>query len=235
MLSGGFPEYLKTPGEEILVHMLDDILVRDIAVRYGIKDTQGLKRLAVYLLSNIGNASSVNKLRGPSGIGSATTVSEYISYLEQSYLIQLVPMFDLSLKKQSVNPPKIYAIDTGLVGANTSSLKTDEGHKLENMVFNSLRSKYKEIYYHKGKKECDFILIEKGIVSMAVQVCLTLNKDNMEREFGGLTEAMQAYHLKKGTLLTLRQEDSFQIEGLEIRVVPAGKFFKASPSATLAK
>lgn len=62
MQYGGFPEYLKTPFEEILVNLLDDILIRDIAVRYGIKDTRGLKRLAIFLLSNIGNLISANNL-----------------------------------------------------------------------------------------------------------------------------------------------------------------------------
>jgi predicted AAA+ superfamily ATPase len=87
MLLGGFPEYLKTSYEEILADLLDDILIRDIAIRYGIKDTRGLKRLTIYLLSNIGNLTSANKLKEPSGINSATTILEYISHLEQSYLI----------------------------------------------------------------------------------------------------------------------------------------------------
>ena len=55
-------------------------------------------------------------------------------------------MFDYSLKKQTVNPKKIYAIDMGLVAANVNKIKGEEGHKLENMVYNALRLKYKEIY-----------------------------------------------------------------------------------------
>ena len=122
MQYGGFPEYLKTPFEEILANLLDDILIRDIAVRYGIKDTRGLKRLTIFLLSNIGNLISANKLREPSGIGSTTTILEYLSHLEQSYLVSLVPMFDYSLKKQSINPKKIYAIDLGLVAVIVSQV-----------------------------------------------------------------------------------------------------------------
>ena len=163
----------------------------DISVRYGIKDTRGLKRLMVYLLSNIGNLTSANKLKEPSGISSTTTILEYISHLEQSYLINLVPMFDYSLKKQTVNPKKIYAIDMGLVAANVNKIKGEEGHKLENMVYNALRLKYKEIYYHKGKGECDFITIEKGAITQAIQVCLKLDIDNQTREFNGLIDAMK--------------------------------------------
>ena len=190
MRLGGFPEYLKAPFEEILANLLDDILIRDISVRYGIKDTRGLKRLMVYLLSNIGNLTSANKLKEPSGISSTTTILEYISHLEQSYLINLVPMFDYSLK----------------------------------MVYNALRLKYKEIYYHKGKGECDFITIEKGAITQAIQVCLKLDIDNQTREFNGLIDAMKTYHLNEGYIVTLNQEDVFQIEDLTIKVVSSYNF-----------
>lgn len=223
MRLGGFPEYLKNPIEEILANLLDDILIRDIAVRYGIKDTRGLKRLSVYLLSNIGNLTSANKLREPSGISSTTTILEYISHLEQSYLISLVPMFDSSLKKQAVNPKKIYAIDMGLVASNVSRIKGDEGHKLENMVYNALRLKYKEIYYHKRNGECDFITIDKGTITQAFQVCLELNMDNRAREFGGLIDALRSYNLNEGYIISLHQEDTFHLEGLTIRVIPYHK------------
>lgn len=224
MRSGGFPEYLKTGSEDILLALLDDILVRDIAMRYGIKDTRGLKRLTLYLLSNIGNLTSANKLREPSGISSTTTVLEYISHLEQSYLINFIPMFDYSLKKQAVNQKKIYAVDLGLVAANVSKIKVDEGHKLENMVFNALRINHKEIYYHKGLGECDFLVMEKGTISQAIQVCLQLNSDNMEREFNGLKDALKTHKLTEGNIVTLSQRDKFEIEGLTINIIPACEF-----------
>ncbi len=224
MQMGGFPEYLKTPFEEVLANLLDDILVRDIAVRYGIKDTRGLMRLTKYLLSNVGNLISANKLREPSGIASTTTILEYLSHLELSYIVSLVPMFDYSLKRQSINPKKIYAIDTGLVTANVSKVKGDEGHKLENLIYNTLRLKYKEIYYHKGEGECDFVTVEKGAITRAIQVCLELNADNREREFKGLIDALKTYKLHEGYIITLDEEDIFYVEDFVIKIVPSYKF-----------
>lgn len=224
MRMGGFPEFLKTGLEEILVALLEDILVRDIAIRFGIKDVRSLKRLTLYLLANIGNLTSANKLREPSGIGSVTTVLEYLSHLEQSYLFSFVPMFDYSLKRQAVNPKKIYAADLGLVMANVRKIKGDEGHKLENMVYNFLRMKYKDIYYHRGIGECDFIVLDRGGVIKAVQVCLNLNTDNREREFAGLTDALRTYRLSEGMVVTLSQEDWFEIDNFKIEVVPAFRF-----------
>lgn len=80
-------------------------------------------------------------------------------------------MFDYSLKKQNINPKKVYAIDTGLVEIITPRFKSDVGHKLENLVFLVLRRRYKEIYYFAGKGECDFLIMDKGISTGAVQVC----------------------------------------------------------------
>ena len=224
MQLGGFPEYLKNPIEEILANLLDDILIRDIAVRYGIKDIRGLKRLTVFLLSNIGNLTSANKLREPAGINSTTTILEYLSHLEQSYLVSLVPMFDYSLKKQAINPKKIYAIDMGLVTSNVNRIKGDEGHKLENMVYNTLRLRYKDIYYHRRDNECDFITLEKGAITQAIQVCMELNADNQSREFDGLIDALKFYKLTEGYIITLNQEDVFQIENLKIKVIPYHKW-----------
>lgn len=224
MQLSGFPEYLKNPIEEILANLLDDILIRDIAVRYGIKDIRGLKRLTVFLLSNIGNLTSANKLREPAGINSTTTILEYLSHLEQSYLVSLVPMFDYSLKKQTINPKKIYAIDMGLVTSNVNRIKGDEGHKLENMVYNTLRLRYKDIYYHRRDNECDFITLEKGAITQAIQVCMELNADNQSREFDGLIDALKFYKLTEGYIITLNQEDVFQIENLKIKVIPYHKW-----------
>lgn len=224
MQLGVFPEYLKNPIEEILANLLDDILIRDIAVRYGIKDIRGLKRLTVFLLSNIGNLTSANKLREPAGINSTTTILEYLSHLEQSYLVSLVPMFDYSLKKQTINPKKIYAIDMGLVTSNVNRIKGDEGHKLENMVYNTLRLRYKDIYYHRRDNECDFITLEKGAITQAIQVCMELNADNQSREFDGLIDALKFYKLTEGYIITLNQEDVFQIENLKIKVIPYHKW-----------
>ncbi len=222
--TGGFPEYVKSPLNIILCNLLDDILIRDISVRYGIKDSQALKRLAIYLLSNIGNLTSANKLREPCGIKSTTTILEYISHLELSYLISFVPMYDLSIKKQSINPKKIYAIDLGMIKANTSSQKQDVGHKLENAIYNRLRHDYKEIYYHKGKCECDFITVDKGEVNQAIQVCYELTSDNSQREINGLLETMTRFNLKQGIIITHHQEDSFIMQEGIIQVIPAYKF-----------
>lgn len=221
---GGFPEYQKQKREEILTSLLDDIIIRDIAVRYNIRDVRMLQRLSLFLLSNIGNRVTGNKLRTTFGISSATTILEYFSHLEQSYLLAFIPMFDYSLKKQNINPRKVYAIDTGLVEVTTPSFTKDTGHKLENLVFLALRKRSKEIYYYSGKGECDFMVVDKGIITRAIQVCLELNSDNLQRETTGLFEAMKAFKLSEGTIVTISQNDHFIQNEMTIKVIPFHEF-----------
>ena len=52
--TGGIPAYVKSAVDELLVNLVDDILYRDIAVRYGVHDVNSLRQLLIYLLSNVG-------------------------------------------------------------------------------------------------------------------------------------------------------------------------------------
>jgi len=221
---GGFPEYQKQKNDEILTSLLDDIIVRDIAVRYNIRDVRTLQRLTLFLLANVGNRVSGNKLKTNFGISSATTILEYFSHLEKSYLLAFVPMFDYSLKKQNINPKKVYAIDTGLVEIATPRFKNDDGHKLENLVYLAIRRSTKEIFYYGGIGECDFLIMQKGVISAAVQVCLELNSENLHRETSGLFEAMKKFQLQEGTIVTLSQNDHFSQDGMRIDIIPFHEF-----------
>ncbi len=92
--TGGFPEYVKQRASEILNHIFEDILIRDIAVRHNIRDARNLQRLALYLISNVGNLVTANRLKTLFEVGSTNTITEYnSSYLEDSYPLQTVPKF----------------------------------------------------------------------------------------------------------------------------------------------
>jgi predicted AAA+ superfamily ATPase len=224
MATGGFPEYVKSGLEEIMHHLFEDILVRDIAVRYGVRDVRTLQRLALYLVSNVGRLITGNRLKTMFEAGSTSTMMDYLSYFEYTYLFHFVPKFSYSLRKQLINPRKVYAIDTGLVNANSGSFTDDFGSVFENLVFLHLRRNYKEIYYFSEKSECDFVVSEKGTVRQVVQVCYDLNHDNMDRELKGLFEAMTHFSLKEGTLVTFNQTDEIERNGMRARIVPAHQY-----------
>lgn len=222
--TGGFPEYLKSKNQEILGNLFDDILIRDIVVRYGIRDIKSLQRLALYLISNAGNSVTGSKLKQAVGISATSTIMEYFSYLESAYLFYFVPRFSYSAKSQMINPRKVYSADAGLITVNSSSFSDDSGRKLENIVYNFLRSSSKGIFYYLDKNECDFIITGRGEKPGAIQVCYTLGKENLDRELGGLYDAMQFLGLKEGTIVTLNQKDKFIKDGLTAHVLPVAEF-----------
>jgi uncharacterized protein len=221
---GGFPEYLKSNEETILKNLFEDIFYRDILQRNEIRSEAEMKSLLYYLISNIGKEISYNKLKNMINVGSANTIIQFINYFEQSYLMFTLKKFDYSLKKQLINPKKIYCIDNGIIFLNSFSFTENKGRLLENLVFIELKRKEKEIYYHKGKKECDFVIKEGLKINSAIQVCYNLEEENKERELEGLVEAMKTYNLKEGLILTFDDEDEIFIEKLKITIKPVWKW-----------
>jgi hypothetical protein len=221
---GGFPEFLKNQKEEILRELFYDIVIRDIVVRHKIRNLKTIKELGIYLLTNVGKEFSYNNLKKTFNLGSINTVISFISFFEDSYLLFTVPKFSYSFKQQLVNPKKIYSIDNGLSNANSVSFSSDKGRMLENVVFNNLRKKFKNIYYFQETYECDFVIKEKEKIILAIQVCYELNNDNKERELNGLLEALIALNIEQGLILTFNIEDQFVIKNKKIFVKPTWKW-----------
>lgn len=217
---GGFPEYLKIGRAEILQELFNDILIRDIAARYKIKNIKILKEMALYLITNIGKEFSYNSLKKIFSLGSVHSIISYISYFEDSYLLFTTPKFDYSLRKQLVNPKKVYSIDNGLAHVNSASFSEDKGRMLENMVFLNLRRGYRDIFYFREKGECDFVVKEGEKIKYAIQVCYELDEENKNREISGLIEAMKKFNLKEGFILTYNQEDKIEMGSRKIFVKP---------------
>lgn len=218
--TGGFPGYIRHDNDRMLQQVFDDVVIKDIVVRYGLKDPLLVKNLAIYLMTNAGKEFSYNGLKKSFDIGTASTVSNFVSYFEDSYLVFTIPKFSYSYKQQLMNPKKAYAIDHGLARVNSVSFSEDKGRILENIVFLHLRRQYPSIYYFREKNECDFIVKDDTGNLQALQVCYTLDEDTLRREMKGLKEAMDAAGIKKGMIITLDQEDTFD----DIAVVPAWKW-----------
>jgi len=226
LVMGGFPEYLKNKLPETLMHTFNDIIVRDIANRYNIKNVAILKQLAVWLISNIGKPISGNSIKKIFSIASSSTIMEYLVFFADSYLFFFIPKFSYSHKIQIVNAKKVYSIDTGLINVNSNSFTEDKGRVLENLVFLHLRRKNNEIYYYSNKNECDFVCFSKNKLSGLFQVCWQLNEDNLKRELAGITEAMDFFKETKALIITFNQQDKFIVDNKEIIAIPFYKWAK---------
>lgn len=227
MNKGGFPAYLASGEPAVLNELVNDLIYRDIAVRYKLRDVQTLKRVASLLLSNIGNIVTATKMKSQLGLGSATTMNEYLSYFNECYLFEFVSKFSYSAKARMISPRKVYCIDTGVVNVSGVNFSSNVGHYLENMVYMALRRHTKDISYFSNQSgECDFIVAENITPFLAIQVCHELSTENRFRETKGLLLAMEELNISKGIIITTAQEDTIIETGKRIDIVQFDKLDK---------
>ncbi len=227
--NGGFPEYVKDNKIEILQEYFNDIIQRDIVERYNIKGINQLKELARYLITNTGNLTTYNQLKKLTEIKSVNTVINYLFYLENSYILFKIPFFAYSLKKQTFNPFKIYAIDTGLRNAISFKFSKDLGRLYENIVAIELKRKtpLTEIYYWKNPQheEVDFVIKEKQKIRQLIQVCCDINDFNTKkREVKALVKASKELRCSRLLVITEDYEAEEKHGGKKIKFIPLWKW-----------
>ncbi len=221
---GGLPEYLLYNDQEYVRTLLDNILYRDIIVRYGIRRHREFRELVHLLVSNLSLPVTFSSLQRSIGLSNSETVKEYMGYLSNAYVFYELHQYHDSLKRQLRNPRKVYLNDTAFHNIIGFSNSRNLGRKLENAVYLALRKNKPEIFSFQGKGECDFIHFNVQQKASAIQVCYTLTPENEIREIGGITEAMQVFGLAEGLILTYDQEYSVKKDGYQINIVPVWKW-----------
>jgi predicted AAA+ superfamily ATPase len=182
--------------------------------------------ITLYLLSNIGKETTFNSLKKTFEVGSANSVSDYLKWLEDCYLLFFLNKFSWSAKSIAINPRKVYGIDTALVQSNSLSFTKDKGRLFENAVFLFLRRKNLDLFYFRENKECDFVVFEKGKCKMLVQVCEEIHSDNQDREVNGLLEAMNYFGLSTGYIVTKSQDDYLEFDDKKVVFLPINQWMK---------
>ncbi|MCK5583408.1 MAG: ATP-binding protein [Elusimicrobiales bacterium] len=222
---GGFPSYIKTEDNDYLKSLYESIIYRDIIVRYKLPQEKPLKEVVHYCASNIAKEISFNSMKDIAGIKSSTSIKEYFEYLENSFFVFLLNRFDYSLKKQIYFNKKVCFCDMAMANNIGFHFSEDFGRVLENIVFLQLQRQGKEIYFHKSKVECDFLVKEKNRIIMAIQVSRSLkNKETRDREIFGLIDAIKQYKLKSGLILTEDEEGDIKEGGYNIKIMPVWKW-----------
>ena len=212
---GGIPEGLKYPEIPLLRTLYDDVLYRDIATRYRLDAVTALKELAFYLMSNPAGLVSFNKLKEQLKLGSVNTVSSYVDYMENSWLLFSLNLYDFSVKRQQIAPKKIFCIDTGLANTIGFNFSPNTGKLMENLAFLALRRQTRDIYYYTTPAgyEVDFYLPEQR---QLIQVAQNLeNPSTREREVRALEDGIKGVRATSALILTDANE-----EGIEINSVP---------------
>lgn len=201
---GGFPRIV-TETEEynkkvLLAEYFNSILERDILLRHKIKRAQDIREMTGFVLANISGQISTYRLEKDFGI-SSQNAKRYFEYFRESFLLQLVPFFSYSVKKQIYNPQKVFAIDTGLRNAVSFKFSEDIGKLLENVVLLEFLRKKQMPYYWEGGAEVDFLLRKGHQISELVNVCYLLNKETLKRETQSLEKGLREFKNAKAKII----------------------------------
>lgn len=178
---GGFPEVVLAQDEyrkeRLLKQYFDDMLFKDVALRHQIRDLPTLRNLAVFLLGQTGSLISAQRLARIFSV-SLDLARTYCGYLEEAFLISLLPFYTLKTGERLRRPQKVYAIDTGLRNVVSLTGSPDRGRLMETAVHGALdRAPHDGLFYWKDEGEIDFV-VRRGIsVSSLVQVA----SEGMER------------------------------------------------------
>lgn len=207
---GGFPEVVLEPNHSkkkiLLQQYYEDIINKDILNRHNIRNTEAVHNLARFLIENSGGKQSMNKLSKVFGIDDKT-VSEYISYMMDVYLIYKVPFFSYSVKNRhnKMTQPKYYSADNGFMQITSLHFTKDFGKLFENSVFLEVNSKYHDIAYWSNKGEVDFVYGNSAINA-------TFASNIKAREFAGLIEFKNKH--KKFELILVTKKKLRSIDGI---------------------
>jgi predicted AAA+ superfamily ATPase len=216
---GSFVEIYESEVEfkrEILSSYYDTILLKDCVANNAIRDVKSFKELSFYLLSNVTSLYSYNSLAKAIDINDKS-VKEYLSYLENSYLVDELKHYAYSLKEQNHSKKKIYVNDNGFLSLSYN-FSENHGKMLENLVYTELIKSGYEVYFYNKNFECDFIALKKG-KRIAIQVCYELHEQNRKREVGGLVKL--PFEVDGKYIITYNQSEILD----EIEVVRFWEYF----------
>ena len=159
-----------------------------------------------------------------------TTLCRYISYLENSYFLESVPIFSYKIKDQLQYPRKIYFIDNGFINALSTKFSKNSGRLYENFVFGELKRRATidtQIFYWQNKKreEVDFVIKKGTRIKKLIQVSYDLSDlETKQREIKGLIKASN--ELRCNDLIIINQdiESEEKIGNKKIKFIPIYKF-----------
>ena len=204
MVYGGLPLVATMKNDEQKVKYLENLFeetyLKDIKERYNIEKLQEMDDLIKVLASSVGSLSNPSKIADTfksslkSDI-SMNTIKNYITYLEECFLINEANRYDVKGRKYIVTPLKYYFEDIGLRNAKLEFRQIEETHLMENIVYNELRArgfvvdvgmvetkeKNKSGNFEKKRLEVDFIA-NKGSLKYYIQSAYSLPSDSKIRQ-----------------------------------------------------
>lgn len=156
---GGMPEYVLKEDPTIITQLINDIITKDIILKNDLKNKEKIFEFFNLLCERVGKRLTYSKLASILKI-KEETVSEYLSYFVENYLVYIIYKKSENLNEKIFSPKKIYISDGGI--RNIFVGFKDLGALFENLVFLRIRDKNPS-YFMENEKEIDFIVNNTAI------------------------------------------------------------------------
>jgi uncharacterized protein len=224
---GGFPEGSQLASKrDYLMSVYQKIYLGDIAARHHIENTFALRILFRKMAESIKQPVSFTRLANiVASTGariSKATIINYIDYAKNAFLIYPIKNIadNLTLRETS---PKYYFVDNGMISLLTLDIDTS---LLENMVALELLRRYgidQRVFFYKRNIEVDFYIPDDGT---AIQVSYAPHKteETWQRETSALVRLSHHLACQRLLIITFEDEETVEIEGKKIEVIPAWKW-----------
>lgn len=204
---------------DYLQSIYDTVIIKDIAERYKLRNLHNLHRVISFVFDSVGSYVSPTNIavalnKNSKKTISHNTISKYLDFLTNSYIIYPAPRYDIKGKELLTTNQKYYLVDLGLKNITTTNkYDADLGRKLENIVFFELLRRGGKVYAGKNNdKEIDFVVQKPNNEREYYQVAFTVTDEKTyEREISAFKNIKDNY---PKYLLTL-DFDNTSIEGIQ--------------------
>lgn len=217
-LSGSYAYRTEQDRINYLKEVYRTIVTRGLVQKYALSDASVLQHLSEFLMDNISNLTSPNRvsrlLTANSIPTNHVTIGKYIKYLCSAFVFYDIKRYDIRGKKYLENSEKFYLCDCGLRYAILGNRNLDYGRLYENMVCIELLRRGYEVYVGKlYQKEIDFVA-QRGSEKIYIQVSDNLSgQETFEREVAPLLQIRDAY---PKTIIARTRHPKYSYEGVEI-------------------
>lgn len=217
-LSGSYVYRTEQDRTNYIKEVYKTIVTRDLVQKYALPDTLVLQRLSEFLMDNVGNITSPNRLSQLLTANDTptnhVTIGRYIKYLCNAFVFYDIKRYDIRGKKYLESSEKLYLCDSGIRYAILGSRNMDYGRVYENIVCVELLRRGYDVYVGKlYQKEIDFVA-QRGSEKIYIQVSDNISgQETFEREVTPLFQIRDAY---PKLLVARTRHKKYTYEGIEI-------------------
>lgn len=217
-LAGSYAYHADLDRITYIKEVYETIVNRDLVQKYNLPDTQVLRQLSEFLMDNISNLTSPNRvsdiLTANKVLTNHVTVGKYIRYLCNAFVFYDIKRYDIRGKKYLETSDKFYMCDTGMRYAVLGSRNMDYGRVYENIVCVELLRRGYDVYVGKlYQKEIDFVA-QRGSEKIYIQVSDNISdNDTFKREYSPLLQIRDAY---PKMIVARTKHPKYTYEGIEV-------------------